>query len=206
VDTVVALVALGSFHGFNPAMGWLFAVAVGLQRQSRLAVLAPLIPIALGHEASVTAVAMAFEVTASAVAQRVLTVVSAAAVVAFGCYLLLRRRHFTWVGMRLRWWQFALWSFLMSSAHGAGLMLFPLLAHDHAARSDLLITTGVFGTLTFAATAAAIHTAAMLVVMGGVALFVYEVAGLAVLRRAWINLDRVWALAMIGAGCATILA
>jgi hypothetical protein len=79
VDTVVALVALGSFHGFNPAMGWLFAVAVGLQRQSRLAVLAPLIPIAIGHEASVTAAAMAFELTASAVAQRVLPAGPAAA-------------------------------------------------------------------------------------------------------------------------------
>ena len=167
--------------------------------------LVPLIPIAIGHEASVTAAAMAFEVTASAVAQRVLTVVSAAAVVAFGCYLLVRRRHFTWVGMRLRWWQFALWSFLMSSAHGAGLMLFPVLAHDHAARPDRPIPPGRPGNLTVAA-AAAIHTAAMLVVMAAVALLVYELAGLAILRRAWINLDRVWAIAMIGAGCATILA
>jgi hypothetical protein len=85
-------------------------------------------------------------------------------------------------------------------------MLFPVLAHDHAARSDLLITTGLPGNLTFAAAAAAIHTAAMLVVMGAVALLVYELAGLAILRRAWINLDRVWAIAMIGAGFATILA
>jgi hypothetical protein len=160
VDTVVALVALGSFHGFNPAMGWLFAVAVGLQRESRLAVLAPLIPIALGHEASVTVAAMAFEVTASAVAQRVLTIVSAAAVVAFGLPagpappLHLGRDAPAVVAVR------ALVVPRVERprrrAHAV-----PVLAHDHATRSDPLITTGLFGNLTFAAAAAAIHTAAM---------------------------------------------
>ena len=51
-----ALVGLGLFHGINPAMGWLFAVALGLQRGQAIAVLQALPPIALGHAASIAIV------------------------------------------------------------------------------------------------------------------------------------------------------
>jgi hypothetical protein len=42
-------------------------------------------------------------------------------------------------------------------------------------------------------------------VMALVALTVYEKLGLAVLRRAWFNLDLLWAVALIGAGALTLL-
>jgi hypothetical protein len=49
----LALFGLGAYHGINPAMGWLFAVALGLQDKSRWAVLAAIPPIALGHALSI---------------------------------------------------------------------------------------------------------------------------------------------------------
>ena len=52
----LALAGLGAFHGLNPAMGWLFAVALGLHRQSRRIVWLSLLPIALGHAVSVAIV------------------------------------------------------------------------------------------------------------------------------------------------------
>ncbi len=61
------LIALGAFHGLNPAMGWLFAVALGLYRQSRKVVLVSLIPIALGHAASIAVVVYAVMVLGMAI-------------------------------------------------------------------------------------------------------------------------------------------
>ena len=55
----LALAGLGLFHGFNPAMGWLFAVALGLQRGSQRIVLLSLVPIAVGHAGAVAAVLLA---------------------------------------------------------------------------------------------------------------------------------------------------
>jgi hypothetical protein len=98
--------------------------------------------------------------------------------------------------MRLTRYELGTWSFLMSSVHGAGLMLVPVLAHHRAA---------VPGSLGWAAAASLLHSAAMLVTAGAVALLVLQVLGLGVLRRAWVNVDRVWALALIGAGAATVL-
>lgn len=51
----------------------------------------------------------------------------------------------------------------------------------------------------------AVHSGAMLVVMGAIALAVYEVVGVSFLRRAWINLDLLWAAALVLAGALTIL-
>jgi hypothetical protein len=85
----------------------------------------------------------------------------------------------------------------MSSVHGAGLMLVPVLAHH----SGLPVPAS----LGWAATASLLHAAAMLVTAGVVALLVLEILGLGVLRRAWLNVDKVWAVALIGAGAATAL-
>ena len=54
-----ALALLGAYHGINPGMGWLFAVARGMQEKSRRAVLSSLLPIAIGHEASIVMVVVA---------------------------------------------------------------------------------------------------------------------------------------------------
>ena len=55
----LVIAGLGVYHGINPAMGWLFAVALGLHRKSRAVVLRSLVPIALGHALAVGLVAAA---------------------------------------------------------------------------------------------------------------------------------------------------
>ncbi|MFI0407098.1 hypothetical protein [Actinomadura sp. 3N508] len=205
--SLAALVALGAFHGVNPAMGWLFAVARGFQERSRSLVLQSLPAIAAGHAASVGAVAILIVLTRSVVATQALAIGGGALLVGFGLWRLLSRRHFRWVGMRISLRQLAGWSFLMSSAHGAGLMLLPVLTssgtapagHDHglASASGSAVSTGVFVT--------AVHTLSMLAVAGVIAVVVYEIVGLTILRRAWFNLDRLWAAALITAGTLTLL-
>ena len=203
----LALAGLGAYHGLNPAMGWLFAVALGLQERSRRAVLRALAPIALGHEASIALVVLLVGGLERVAAPGVLRVAGAVALVLFGLYKFLRpRSHPRWVGMRVTPRDLVLWSFLMSSAHGAGLMLFPVLlglpTHDHAHEVPAVTLSGV--TVAQDGAAVLLHTVAMLLAMGAVALLVYEKLGLAVLRRAWVNLDLVWAGAVVLAGAATL--
>lgn len=215
--TIATLVVLGLFHGLNPAMGWLFAVALGLQEGRRAAVLRALPPIALGHAASVAAVVALVAAARAAVSADTLRVVGAFALVAVGVGKLLgRAAHPRWVGMRVTTRDLTVWSFLMSSAHGAGLMLLPALLGAHAAPSPALVPAagphaGHAVALASAHAAGgpalavlAVHTGAMFVAMGALALTVYEVAGLAFLRRAWINLDALWAGALVAAGVATL--
>jgi hypothetical protein len=214
----VALALLGAFHGVNPGMGWLFAVALGLQEKSRAAVLRAFGPIALGHAASVAGVVALVAAVQVWIDAGVLRALVAVALVAFGLYKLLApMSHPRWVGMRVGARDLAVWSFLMATAHGAGLMLVPVLLgmptveahagphagqHEHA---DHALMTSTPGMLTGAEVAAvAIHTAAMYVAMGAIAVVVFENVGLAVLRRAWFNLDRVWAGALIVAGTLTL--
>jgi hypothetical protein len=205
----VSLITLGVFHGVNPAMGWLFAVAIGLQQRSRAALLRSLPLIAVGHEASVAVVAVAIEVTGSLVARWVVMAAAGTILLAFGVWLLLRRRHFRWVGMRLRPRELVLWSFLMSSAHGAGLMLAPVLLNTGGGQpahplAEWLRTGGLAHSLAAGLAAAGVHSLAMLAAMGIMAGGVYEVVGLGILRKAWINLDRIWALALVTAGLVTL--
>jgi hypothetical protein len=209
---VAALAALGAFHGLNPAMGWLFAVARGMQEGSRGVLFASLPPIAAGHLASVAIVAAVVSATESVVAASVVGVVGGAVLVAFGLWRLLSERHFRWAGMRLSAPQLAGWSFLMSSAHGAGLMLLPVLAMNtqvsgghgmHMAAGP----QGARGTPLAALNglaAAGVHTLAMFAVMAICAVLVYEYVGLKILRRAWFNMDKLWAGVMVGAGALTI--
>lgn len=201
-----ALVGLGAFHGINPGMGWLFAVALGLQEQSRAAVLRSLVPIALGHAISIAAVVAALWVLHAVVDPAVLTAGSAVVLMAFGVYRLLRR-HKARVGMRVGFADLTLWSFLMATAHGAGLMLVPVLlqlpmGYQHAAASHGHSTIVPAGqdTIGIALAAVGIHTIAMLAVTGVVAIVVFDWIGLAFLRRGWINIDLLWSLALIGAG------
>jgi hypothetical protein len=198
-----ALVALGAFHGLNPGMGWLFAVALGLQERSRAKLLGALGPIAVGHELAVGAVAIVIEIAGSVAARRLVLAVGGLILIGFGLWRLASRRHLRWVGMRLGWSDLVLWSFLMSSAHGAGFMLFPVLAPHDA--PQMFGFGGLRGSVLQGLAASALHSGAMLVTMGIVAVAVYEVIGLDILRRAWFNLDRLWAFALIAAGLAAVL-
>jgi hypothetical protein len=206
---LAALVGLGAFHGLNPAMGWLFAVARGMQERSRAVLLRSLPPIAAGHLASVAIVAAVVSATESVVAANVVGIVGGLVLVAFGLWRLLSERHFRWAGMRLSTGQLAGWSFLMSSAHGAGLMLLPVLTTTtvHAHMAHMAPTAPAAGTPGAALTglaAAGVHTVAMFTVMAICAILVYEFVGVGVLRRAWFNMDKVWAGVMVGAGALII--
>ena len=121
----LAVFGLGMFHGINPAMGWLFAVALGLQEQRRAAVFRALPPIALGHALSIGIIIAVVLLARVTVPHRTLKIAAAAILFAFGLYRLLRSRHPNWVGMRVGFGDLTLWSFVMASAHGAGLMLVP---------------------------------------------------------------------------------
>ncbi|GAA4191307.1 hypothetical protein GCM10022252_30970 [Streptosporangium oxazolinicum] len=197
LTSLFVLAGLGAFHGLNPAMGWLFAVALGLQERSRDGVLRALPPIVLGHAGSVLITLGLVSAARLAAPPRAVSYGVAAVVCGFGLWRLLRRRHPRWVGMKVTKWQLAGWSFLMATAHGAGLMVLPVTlngghggheGHDAATlASQSLLATGV-------------HTMSMLVTTTVLALVVYERLGVAVLRKAWFNLDLAWAVALIGAG------
>jgi hypothetical protein len=199
----VALAGLGAFHGLNPAMGWLFAVALGLQRQRRQAVLQALLPIAAGHALSVSVVVLVVSALRAVIDLKALQIACATLLIGFGLYRLLAR-HRGRFGMQVNAAQLVTWSFLMATAHGAGLMLLPVLlgmvigSGEHAAHMHALSALGQTAGTT--AAAIGIHTLAMLFVAGAVGIIVYEWLGLAFLRRGWINLDLVWVVALMGAG------
>jgi hypothetical protein len=209
---LVTVALLGAYHGLNPAMGWLFAVGLGMQDRDRRSVLRALPPIAAGHELAIALVA-ALVVGLGALADpRPLHLGAAAALIGFGVFRFVKpRAHPRWTTMRVSRGELTWWSFLMSSAHGAGLMVAPVLlgsggaettnahaghAHDHpAATMDV----------SEAALAITVHVGAMLAVMAVIALVVYEKLGLTFLRRAWINSDQFWAGAFIVAGTVTLV-
>ena len=196
-----ALVLLGAYHGVNPGMGWLFAVARGLQEKSRRAVIGSLLPIAIGHEASIVVVVIAVSLSEELVPPFFVRLLAALVLVSFGVYKLARpRSHPGGFGMRVGPAGLATWSFLMSSAHGAGLMLAPVLLG-----LPVYAAYHSFNEISFQAVAAAsLHVAAMLFVMGVVSVLVYEKVGLGVLRRGWFNLDLGWSFVLIASGAVTL--
>jgi hypothetical protein len=205
--------ALGLFHGLNPAMGWLFAVALGLQEQKRAAVLRALPPIALGHALSIGIIITAVLVARISLPYSVLKFSAAAILFAFGLYRLFRSRHPNWVGMQVGFGDLTLWSFIMASAHGAGLMLIPLFlksadAPQGTAASPMgshMHSMHGFGFSNISspfllAGAITIHTFGYLLATGLVAILVYEKLGVGLLRYAWFNIDLFWMLALMIAG------
>jgi hypothetical protein len=264
----LALLLLGSWHGINPGMGWLFAVALGLQEQKRRAVWRALLPLALGHGLAVAAAILVGVLAGLVLPVKYLKWLVAAALLGFGLYRLARHRHPRWGGMRVGMWDLTVWSLLMASAHGAGLMVLPFVvgttispgvasnnllapvghheaptivasahaaplvgsgspeavchpgAHGavaspgpspsreaeagHAAHTGPLLSGLTDGRLVGLA-ATLLHTLGYLLVMGLVAVIVYERLGLRLLRSMWFNLDLVWAAALILTGLLTPL-
>jgi len=190
-------------------MGWLFAVALALQSGSGRTLLAALPPIALGHAASLGAVALVLGLASALVPPPTLRLLTAGALLAFGLYKLLRYyRHPRWVGMRVGARELFAWSFLMATAHGAGLMAAPLLlaldagpaAAQHAGHQVHSTAAAAADTTALWALALGVHTAALFAVMLLVAWVVYRRLGLAVLRRGWVNFDLIWAVALLLSG------
>lgn len=197
----LALALLGAYHGLNPGMGWLFAVARGLQEGSRGAVLASLVPILIGHEASVVVMVGAAVATEHLLPPPTVRLLAALVLVSVGVYRISRpRSHPRGFGMRVGSVGLAAWSFLMSSAHGAGLMVVPVLLGWPVV--EALPAASKLAALAVVATT--VHVAAMFVVMAGAALVVYQVVGLRILRRSWFNLDLAWAASLAMAGLITM--
>jgi hypothetical protein len=202
----IAVAALGAYHGIDPSMGWLFAVALGLQERSRAKVLGALIPIAIGHLVSIAVVVAAISLLQSSFPFAMVRPAGAGALIIFGLFRFFwPRAHPRWVAMRVSFGDLTLWSFLMASAHGAGLMLFPILLGMNAPAGAPMHHHGMpmlpqAHPVMTAAAVVILHTCAMLIVMGTIAVVVYEKVGLKILRSAWINLDTVWAGALVAAG------
>ncbi len=215
----LVLFGLGAYHGVNPGMGWLFAVALGLQEKSRRALFLAIPPIALGHALSIGMVVSLLWLARASVPERPLRYGTAAILFGFAVYRLIRSRHPTWVGMRVGFGDLTLWSFLMASAHGAGLMLAPILlawpqangagppgravAMSHPGHLSLLRMPASDSSLLWPA-AVGVHSIGYLSVALLVALLVYEKLGVAILRRAWFNLDLLWMIALMLSGAITL--
>ncbi len=193
------LAGLGAYHGLNPAMGWLFAVALGLHRRSTAAVALALPPIALGHLLSIAIIAAAVVATGAMTDERLVRWVAGLLLVGWAIYHHLNgHRHRVRVGMTAGWAGLVLWSFLMATGHGAGLMLVPAmmpLCLSGSPAQDISM-----GSLPMALAAVGVHSGVMLAVTAAIAFAVYRWIGLSILRTAWINTDLLWtgALAITG--------
>jgi hypothetical protein len=207
----VALAVLGAYHGLNPAMGWLFALALGLQERRRSAVIGALLPIALGHAVAITLAVLALRFVQQFLPMSLMKWGVASILFALGLYRLFRASHPRGAGMRVGGRDLFVWSFLMASAHGAGLMLLPILmarpipgmAHTMGGMSlgPWSLSPSAVGL------AVLIHTASMLAVAGGLALLffeTYEKTGLRLLQHAWLNFEFLWAIALLVAGFAVL--
>jgi hypothetical protein len=260
----ITLALLGAYHGINPGMGWLFAVSLGLQERSRAAVIRAFAPIAIGHFISIAAVVALVWALQYAIDPAALRYAGATVLIGYGIYKLVApMSHPRWVGMRVGSRQLALWSFLMATAHGAGLMVVPIVLKmspprvanatasvsadvriepvsytekkpachvEGAATADAsskknksdapesksdavpschaqigqMAGGGGRAGIASAMAGVGLHTLAMFLAMGGIALLVYDRIGLRILRTGWYNLDLVWAVALIGAGALTL--
>jgi hypothetical protein len=201
----LAIAGLGLFHGLNPAMGWLFAVALGLHQHSQRVVLVSLLPIALGHAAAVAAV-LGIALTLGLVLDTT-TLLRLAAVILIGWalwHITRGHRQRVRVGMQAGLLGLALWSFLMASAHGAGLMLIPVVMPLCLANSPGAELTAT-GSLPIAAAALGLHTGVTLATIGAISFAVYRWIGVEFLRRGWINLDILWTAALLACGIALLV-
>jgi len=201
------MLLLGAYHGINPGMGWLFAVALGMQKEKGSAVARALIPIALGHALAIGVVVVLAAFLGMALPLVAIRYVVAALLMGLGIRCL-RHQHPRWVRMRVGSGTLTLWSFLMASAHGAGLMVVPVLlrgstveAHGEMGYSHIPEGVGLLG----GALATALHTAAYLATTGLIAWIVYRKVGLAVLRTTWLNFDLIWGAALMATGLFTLL-
>ncbi len=193
-------------------MGWLFALALGLQEKSRAAIFRSLLPIALGHAIAISLVVVLLHFVQGAFPQRIVRIVVAVVLFGLGLYRLFRSSHPKGARMRAGSKDLVLWSFLMASAHGAGLMLVPILlaqptvatnhSMHHAPTLPMAAAPAVLGL------AVVLHTVSLLFVAGTLALLFflsYEKYGLSLLQRTWLNFDLIWAIALLVAAILALL-
>jgi hypothetical protein len=203
------MLLLGTYHGINPGMGWLFAVALGMQEQKGSAVARALVPIALGHALSIGILVVAAAFLGLALSQEAIRYSVSVLLFGLGVLSMVRHYHPRWVRMRVGFRDLTVWSFLMATAHGAGLMLLPVLMGGRAVEAAGHLTsyhhTSAAASPIAALLATAVHTTAYLAVTGLIAWVVYSKFGLAILRKAWLNLNLVWAAALVVTSVLTLL-
>ncbi|RPI82057.1 MAG: hypothetical protein EHM41_19310 [Chloroflexi bacterium] len=194
----LTLAGFGAYHGLNPGMGWLFALALGLQQSNPSAIWKAMIPITIGHAGAIALAAAGIVILQAFISVQTLQLITAVLLIAFGVYKLFNwYRHPRWTGMKVGWYELVWWSFLMAMAHGAGLMIAPAILnvttvpmeHGMHQAANLNAVLGV-----------GLHTFAMLATMAVVAWLVYKKLGLMVLRQSWFNFDLVWAVALLIVG------
>jgi hypothetical protein len=203
------MLLLGAYHRINPGPGWLFAVALGMQDQKGSAVARSLIPIAVGHAVAIGSVVLTFVLLGMTLRLMIIRYLVAALLVSIGIYCLVRHRHPRWVRMQVGFRDMTVWSFLMVSADGAGLMVVPVLLRSNTveAQSRIAGHNHISHTVTPLAgmLATGVHTVAYLAVTGLLAWVVYRKLGIALLRKAWLNFDLVWAAALVATRLVTLL-
>ena len=200
------LVALGAFHGINPGMGWLFAVALGMQERRRGVVLRALLPLGAGHALAVAAAVIIAAAVGAVIPIGWLRWPVAGVLVILGALRVFRHRHPRWASMRVSIGGLTLWSFLMATAHGAGLMVVPVFvgmsmagAGGHAHHMPAAGGAGA------ALLATGLHALGYLVVTAGIAVLVFDKLGVGILRRVWFNVDLIWAAALVATGAMTLV-
>lgn len=198
------LFLLGAYHGINPAMGWLFAVALGLQKQSGRAVWQSLLPIAAGHVLAITVVIVVAVMAGAVLPLKVIRIAVVILLIGFGVYRIVSKSHPRFGGMQVGFGDLTIWSFLMACAHGAGLMLLPVLLGMSDAAADHASHGAAFPGVKLQFLAVAVHTFGYLLLTGTVAWVVYKKLGLSILRQAWVNLDFIWATALIATAGLTL--
>ena len=206
MTSLLTLAGLGAFHGLNPGMGWLFAVALGIQEGKRGAVWRAMIPLTLGHVLAIAAAIGVAMLAGIALSPAMLRWPVAALLGVLGIRQLYRHLHPRWAAMRVGMGGLTLWSFLMASAHGAGLMVLPVfLSMTAVAQAPACHARGASTQAFAAGMATLVHGVGYLVVTGVAAWVVTDRLGLGILRKAWINLDVIWAMALILTACLTVI-
>ena len=201
------LMGLGVFHGINPGMGWLFAVALGMQERRRGAVLCALVPLCVGHALAVAVAVGAALAIGFVIPLGWLRWPLAGGLVSLGALRFFRHGHPRWAGMRVSMGGLTVWSFLMATAHGAGLMVVPVFmgmsitgVGEHA--HHMLGAEAGAGAAVFAT---GLHAVGYLATTALIAVLVFEKLGVGILRRAWFNLDLIWSAVLVATGTLTLM-
>ena len=191
--SLIFFMSLGVYHGINPGMGWLFSVSIAMQNESTRKIFTSQIPIAIGHLLSLIATLIIFETLKTVIPVHYAKIFFASILILFGAYKIINRAHMNWVKMNVGNIDLLIWSFLMASSHGAGLMLIPGFDTVHTHHSIIHIFKS--GTMPLIS-----HMLGMIIVSTTIAYFVYKVIGLRILRTAWVNFDYLWSFVLIVGG------
>jgi hypothetical protein len=204
-SSLITLAALGAFHGLNPGMGWLFAVALGMQEGRRSAVWVALIPLTIGHCLAIAAAVGVAAVGGIALSPHLLSWPVALLLIGLGMLQCYRHWHLRWTSMRVGLGGLTWWSFLMASAHGAGLMVLPVFLSMTASAQGPACHRYAASAATLGGAATLAHGVGYLAATAIAAWIVVGHLGLGLLRKAWINLDLIWATALMITGGLTLL-